>query len=135
MTSDIMQAIEQMGREKGIDVEIIVEALEDAIATASRKHYKSEESIVSRLDRTTGVIDVYVRKNVVESVQSEATELTLAAARKHDPAAAIGGTVDIHLSTKGPGRIEAQAAKQVIFQKVRDAERNIVYLEIGRAHV
>jgi len=129
MTSDIMQAIEQMGREKGIDIEIIVGALEDAITTASRKHYKSDENIVTKLNRETGVIDVYVRKNVVDSVENEATETTLAAARRLDPAAQVGGTVDIHLSTKGLGRIEAQAAKQVIFQKVREAERDIVYLE------
>jgi len=135
-----MQLIEQIGRERGIEVDILVEALEDAITTASRKQQEravaatrqgerppGQEILVCRLNRATGELELHARKEIVDKVDDEATEIALTDALADDPNAELGGHVEQARSTKGLGRIEAQAAKQVIFQKVREAERDQTY--------
>jgi N utilization substance protein A len=130
----IFQSIEILSKEKGIDPQIVLDAVKDAMLVAARKHYRTNEDYVADMDPKTGAIALYAVKKVVEAVQDPAHEMTLGEARRVDPAAEIGSEVRIKKSTDALGRISAQTAKQVIFQKVREAERETVYQEYsGRA--
>src|SRR5690348_4747218 len=128
-TSLLYQTIDQLSREKGIDPQIIISAVEDAILVATRKYYKSSEDLQSHFDKDTGAVQVYAVKKVVNEVTDPDRELTLEQARKFDLAAALEGEIKIPKNTDVLGRIAAQTAKQVIFQKVREAERDTVYAE------
>ncbi len=137
MASELYNIIEGVSREKGIDPQIVVSAVEDAIVMATRKYYKSQENLRAKLDKETGKISAFAVKTVVETpeqVEDPNLQITLEEARKSDPNLEIGGELLIPRPTEGIlGRISAQLAKQVIFQKVREAERDTVYNEyIGR---
>jgi N utilization substance protein A len=133
MSTLLFQSIEQLSREKGIEPQIIISAVEDAILVAARKYYKTGEDLRSAINRETGVVDVFAVKKVVENVVNAQRELTLEEALKLDPKAALDSEVRFPKPTDVLGRIAAQTAKQVIFQKVREAERENVYNEyIGR---
>jgi N utilization substance protein A len=131
MAADLFQAIEQIGREKGIDVNIIIEAVEDAYVAASRKVFRSKEELSSRFNKEDGTISVFAVKRVVEEVENEDLEISLADGKKYDPHAVIDSLVEIPKPTAELGRIAAQAAKQVLYQKVREAERENVYREFS----
>ncbi len=131
-TSLLYQTIDQLSREKGIDPQIIISAVEDAILVATRKYYKSSEDLQSHFNKDTGTVEVFAVKKVVEQVADADRELTLEEARKYDPGAALEGEVRIPKATDVLGRIAAQTAKQVIFQKVREAERDTVYAEYNQ---
>ena len=128
-TSLLYQMIDQLSREKGIDPQIIISAVEDAILVATRKYYKSTEDLQSHFNKDTGAIQVYAVKKVVSEVADPDRELTLEQARQIDVDAALEGEIKIPKNTDVLGRIAAQTAKQVIFQKVREAERDTVYAE------
>jgi N utilization substance protein A len=136
MPSDLYNTIDAISREKGIDPQIVVNAVEDAIVVATRKYYKSQENLRAELNKETGQIHAFAVKQIVETpAQVEDPNLQIAVddARKLDPAAEPGGELRIPKATDVLGRIAAQLAKQVIFQKVREAERDTVYNEyIGR---
>ncbi|MGH9594803.1 MAG: transcription termination factor NusA, partial [Bryobacteraceae bacterium] len=133
MASLLYQTIEQISREKHIEPEIIVAAIEDAMVVAARKYYKSEEDLRAKFNPETGQVDVYSARQVVEEVTDPNREWTVAEARKHDPNAEAGAEILMPRPTAPMGRISAQTAKQVIMQKVREAERDTVYNEyIGR---
>src|SRR5579872_6166554 len=137
MASEIYNTIDALSREKGIDPQIVVNAVEDAIVMATRKYYKSQENLRATLDKETGKINTFAVKTVVETpeqVEDPQLQITLEDARKSDPNLEVGGELHIPKATEGVlGRIAAQLAKQVIFQKVREAERDTVYNEyIGR---
>jgi N utilization substance protein A len=129
MESLLVQTIDQLSREKGIEPQIIITAVEDAMLVAARKFYKSTEDLRSHLNRETGQIEVYAVKKVVENVANPAYEISLEAARQLQPKAALEEEIRIPKPTDVLGRIAAQTAKQVIFQKVREAERENVYAE------
>src|SRR5580765_879547 len=132
MASVLYQSIELLSRDKGIDPGIVVGAVEDAIALATRKYYKTQENMRAEMDRDTGEIRAYVFKTVVEGpeqVEDEINQMTLEAARELAPEVEIGGEIRYYKPTDVLGRIAAQMAKQVIFQKVREAERDTVFLE------
>ena len=132
MASALYQSIEILGREKGIDPEIVVNAVEDAIALATRKYYKTVENMRGEMDRETGEIRAYVFKTVVETpelIEDPDNQLTLEAARELAPEVEVGGELRFYKDTTPLGRIAAQMAKQVIFQKVREAERDTVFNE------
>ena len=134
MASALYQSIEILGREKGIDPEIVVNAVEDAIALATRKYYKTVENMRGEMDRETGEIRAYVYKTVVETpelVEDPDNQLTLEQAREMAPEVEVGGELRFYKDTTPLGRIAAQMAKQVIFQKVREAERDTVFNEYG----
>ena len=131
-TSLLYQTIDQLSREKGIDPQIIISAVEDAILVATRKYYKSTEDLQSHFNKDTGTVEVFAVKKVVEQVADADRELTLEEARKYNPEAALEGEVKIPKATDVLGRIAAQTAKQVIFQKVREAERDTVYAEYNQ---
>jgi len=137
MASELYNTIDALSREKGIDPQIVVSAVEDAIVVATRKYYKTQENLRAHLDKDTGKIRAYAVKSVVETpeqVEDPTLQVTVDDARKIDPAVEVGGELQIPKETEGIlGRIAAQLAKQVIFQKVREAERDTVYNEyIGR---
>ncbi len=135
MSSELYQTIEQIGREKGIDADIIIQAVEEAYAAASRKYYHSKEEFGARFDRESGQFVLFSRQTVVadEEFQDPVTELLLEDARKLRSDAEIGTvfeTVKEHAELPLT-RIAAQAAKQVIYQKVKEAERELVWREYG----
>ncbi|MBI1789713.1 MAG: transcription termination/antitermination protein NusA [Acidobacteria bacterium] len=127
--ASIYQSIELLSKEKGIDTQIVLDAVKDALLVAARKHYRTNEDYIAELNEKTGSIDLYVVKKVVETVENPAKEMTLAEARKIDQTAEIDKEVRIGKPTDMLGRISAQTAKQVIFQKVREAERETIYQE------
>jgi N utilization substance protein A len=125
----IFQSIEILSKEKGIDPQIVLDAVKDAMLVAARKHYRTNEDYVADMDPKTGAIALYAVKRVVEAVEDPAHEMTLAEARRISPDAEVGSEVRIPKNTDALGRISAQTAKQVIFQKVREAERETVFNE------
>src|SRR5271168_2871302 len=133
MASELYNIIEGVSREKGIDPQIVVSAVEDAIVVATRKYYKTQENLRAVLDKDSGKISAYAVKSIVETpeqVEDPNLQVTVEEARKLDPSAEAGGELLIPKVTEGIlGRIAAQLAKQVIFQKVREAERDTVYNE------
>src|SRR5437763_3964225 len=129
MSNVLFQTIDQISREKGIDPQIVVHAIEDAIVVASRKHFKSNEELRGRINPETGEIDVFAVKKVLDTILNPVREITLDEARETKPDAQLEEEMEFKKPTVGLGRISAQMAKQVIFQKVREAERESVYAE------
>lgn len=129
MGSELFQAIEQIGREKGIDVETIISAVQDAVVAASKKHFRTHEDLVAEFDRDRGTWNVYAVKKVVDAVSDIDLEISVDDARRLDPGIDLEQTVRLLKPKVDLGRIAAQAAKQVIYQKVREAERDNVYRE------
>jgi N utilization substance protein A len=132
MASVLYQSIEALSRDKGIDPQIVVSAVEDAIALATRKYYKTQENMRAELDRESGEIRAYVYKTVVEApeqLEDPVNQITLDDARALAPEVETGGEIRYYKPTDVLGRIAAQMAKQVIFQKVREAERDTIYKE------
>ncbi len=132
MASQLYQSIEILSRDKGIQPEIVVGAVEDAIALATRKYYKTAENMRAELDKETGEIRAYAYKSVVETpeeVEDDVNQITLEQARELAPEVEVGGEIRYYKPTEVLGRIAAQMAKQVIFQKVREAERDTVFQE------
>jgi len=132
MASVLYDSIEALSRDKGIDPQIVVSAVEDAIALATRKYYKTQENMRAELDKETGEIRAYVFKTVVENedqIEDPVNQIALEEARELAPEVEIGGEIRYYKPTDVLGRIAAQMAKQVIFQKVREAERDTVFNE------
>ena len=127
--ASIYQSIEILSKEKGIDPQIVLDAVKDAMLAAARKHFRSQEDLFADLDQKSGNIQIYSVKRVVDSVEDPVKEMTLQAARKIDQTAEIGSDIREVKPTDMLGRISAQTAKQVILQKVREAERDSVYSE------
>jgi len=128
MPSNLNYVIDQVGKDKGIDRKIIIEALEQAVLTASRKKYGHQGEIEVHYNEEVGEVELFQFKQVVEEVTNSSTEISLKEAKELDNEAQIGDSLGVKLNTDF-GRIGAQTAKQVIIQKVRDAERENVYNE------
>ncbi len=129
MSRLLLQTIEQIGREKNIPPDVIIEAVEEAMAVASKKFHKTEEEHRATLNRETGEVQVFAVKQVVEEVEDADLEISEDGAHEFDAEAKVGDSVEIPREAEDLGRIAAQAAKQVIFQKVRDAERENIFDE------
>ena len=129
MANLLDQMIEQISREKHIEPEIIVAAIEDAMVVAARKYYRTEEDLRSKFNPESGQVDVFSVHTVVEEVADPLREISLADARKQNPTIEVGGEIIEGKPTDVLGRIAAQTAKQVILQKVREAERDTIYNE------
>src|ERR1017187_6588421 len=131
-TSMLYQSIELLSREKGIEPQIVVGAVEEAIALATRKYYKTQENMRGELNKETGEITAYIYKTVVadaEQIEDPVNQITLAEANELAPGVEVGSELRFYRDTTPLGRIAAQLAKQVIFQKVREAERDTVFNE------
>jgi N utilization substance protein A len=130
MTVDLNSIIGQIGRDKGIDRAKLIEALESAVLSAARKHFGHSLNLEAQFNEDAGEIEVLEFKTVVERVEDPATQISLEGAREEfDPDAQLGDELGRKLPTDVLGRIAAQTAKQVIIQKVRDAERDIIFDE------
>jgi N utilization substance protein A len=131
-TSVLYQSIELLSQEKGIDPAIVVGAVEEAIALATRKFYKTQENMRGELNKDTGEITAYIYKTVVgdeDLIEDPVNQITLTEANEMAPGAEVGSEIRIYRDTSPLGRIAAQLAKQIIFQKVREAERDTVFQE------
>ncbi|HZS45670.1 MAG TPA: transcription termination factor NusA [Blastocatellia bacterium] len=134
MSTSIAQTIELLSKEKNIDSVIIIEAMQEAVKTAARKHYKTNEDLRAQYNPDTGQIDLFAIKRVVEEITDQDNEITLQDVEEMGvEGAEIGDELQFPKPVEDLGRIAAQTAKQIIFQKVREAERNNIYDEyIGR---
>jgi len=128
---EFMQAFEQLGKEKGISPEILFDAVEAALISAYKRNFSSAQNVRVSMDRATGEIHVYARKTVVEEVTDPRLEMSLEEARKIDPRYEVNDVVEIEVTPKNFGRIAAQTAKQVVVQRIREAERGIIYEEFS----
>jgi N utilization substance protein A len=129
MILDIGQIINQLGKEKGIDRSIIIGAIKDALESAAKKKYGMNKRLEAMYDEDTGDFEVLEFRTVVNEVTDEEMEISLAEARELDPEARLNDSIGFRMSTKDLGRIAAQTARQIIMQKVKDAEREVIYNE------
>ncbi len=129
MNKDLIYVVEQIGREKGIGKEVLFEALESALLSASKKTMGAADNVRMQIDRQTGTLRVFARKKVVAAVTDPKLEITLPEARRLNADAQLEDEIEQELAPQEFGRIAAQTAKQVILQRVRDAERDAVYAE------
>lgn len=129
MTKELCFLIEQMSREKGIPKDTLVKTLESALLSAARKKFGGRLNVNLRIDPKTCNITVFETKRVVEKVIDKDEEITLEDAAKMFPDKVIGDEVELPIQLHDFGRIAAQTAKQVIFQRVREVERDIIYAE------
>jgi N utilization substance protein A len=134
MSNPLQQTIEALAKEKGIEPDVVISAIEEAVATASRKYYKTGENLKTRFNLETGQVDLFALKQVVQDVTNPSVEISIDEARRmydEETAASIelGDEIEFPKATEVLGRIAAQTAKQVIFQKVREAERENIFAE------
>jgi N utilization substance protein A len=129
VNQEILRIIEQISREKGIEKAILLAGVEAAVLSAAKRRYGPIESLHAHFNPQTGTLELTLAKTVVEQVKDAKTEMTLEQAKAFDPEAKVGDVMQIPLEIEGFGRIAAQTAKQVIIQKVREAERDLVYHE------
>ena len=127
--ASIFESIEILSKEKGIDPQIVINAVKDAMLVAARKQFKTNEELVAEVDPKTDKIHIFIVKRVVDEVQDPLNELTVGQAMVLDPNAHVGQEIRLPKGTESLGRISAQTAKQVILQKVREAERETIYSE------
>jgi transcription termination/antitermination protein NusA len=123
------EILRQVAREKDIDLDRWIAAIEDAMASAAKKQHRIKEPVKASLDRETGRFDAFIVKKVVETVEDPLAEWTVEEARDHKSDAEVGDEIHLPISTEGLGRIAAQSAKQVLYQRVREAERENIYNE------
>jgi transcription termination/antitermination protein NusA len=129
MYFDLNYVIEQVGKEKGIPKEIIIETLEEAVLSASKKKFGSHLDLEARYNPEVGEIEIFKFKTVVEDVEDPDMEISMEDAKEHDPDVMVGDSIGIKMDASTLGRIAAQTAKQVIMQKVRNAESDVIYNE------
>lgn len=127
LITDIKRVIDQVGRDKGIDTNVLVSALEEALKSAARKKFGSKIDIDVKYNEELGEIEVFQFKEVVEDIDEPELQITLEQGLKLDPECEIGDSLGTKIDTTTFGRIAAQSAKQVIIQKMKDAERDAVY--------
>ncbi|PTL39622.1 transcription termination factor NusA [Alkalicoccus saliphilus] len=127
MNSEFMEALATIEKDKGIDKEIILEAIEQALITGYKRNFNSAQNVRVQIDREVGTIRVFARKEVVEEVFDARLEISLAEAHEINPLYEVGDIVEIEVTPRDFGRIAAQTAKQVVTQRVREAERGIIY--------
>ena len=125
----LIQALEDLEKEKGIKKEYLLESIETALVTAYKRNFDSSENVKIEMDEKTGATYVYSVKEVVEEVENPVTQINLNDAKKTNKKAKVGNMVNIEIVPKNFGRIAAQTAKQVIVQKIREAEREVLYAE------
>ncbi|MBQ1248856.1 MAG: transcription termination/antitermination protein NusA [Selenomonadales bacterium] len=131
MNAEFMLAFEALGKEKGIAPEILFDAIEAALISAYKRNFSSAQNVRVSLDRETGEIHVYARKTIVEQVEDDRLEISLADARKINPGYMEEDILEIEVTPRDFGRIAAQTAKQVVVQRIREAERGIIYEEFS----
>lgn len=127
MNNEFIMAIDDLVKEKGISKEVLIEAIESALVSAYKKNYGTSQNVRVDINRETGEVDVLMRRDVVEEMEDEFTEISLEDALEIDPRYQIGDAVEYKVTPKDFGRIAAQTAKQVVVQRIREAERGMIF--------
>ena len=128
---ELIMALEDLEKEKGIKKDYVLDSIETALVTAYKRNFNSLENVKVEMDRNTGATHVYSVKEIKEKVENPETDISLSEAQKINPDLQLGNTVDVEIVPRNFGRIAAQTAKQVIIQKLREAEREIVFNEFN----
>ena len=128
-SKELIMAMEELEKERGISKAYLLESLETALVTAYKKNFEAAENVKVEIDEHTGDIHVYSQKTVVEELENEMLEISLEDAKKKSKKAEAGDIINIEIIPKDFGRIAAQTAKQVMLQKIREVERNMVFTE------
>ena len=126
---DLLGAITELEHERGIDRETLLQAVEAALVSAYRRNYDTVENVAARINRSTGRVELFVIKRVVDEVVDPTQEIAVDEASRIDPAYQAGDVVEFPVVLKNFGRIAAQTAKQVVVQRIREAERGMIYDE------
>ena len=129
MNADFIEALNALEKEKGISKDVLLSAVESALIFAYKRNYNSQGNVRAEIDGTTGEIHIYASKTVVEEVTDPTVEISLAAAKKVNPLYEVGDVIEEEADTRKFGRIAAQTAKQVVVQRIREAERGNIYEE------
>ncbi len=127
MNKEFIEAIEALEKEKDISKDILIEAIESALVSAYKKNYGTSQNVRVNIDREEGDIDVFMRKDVVEEVEDDMVEISLEDALEIDPRYEVGDVVEYQVTPRDFGRIAAQTAKQVVVQRIREAERGMIF--------
>ncbi len=131
MNTEFLAALRDLEKERGISVDVLLEAIEAALLSAYRRNFGTSENARVAIDRDAGSFKVYARRDVVEEVTDPAAEISLEDARKIDPGYELGDVIEYEITPRNFGRIAAQTAKQVVVQRIREAERNQVFEEFA----
>lgn len=129
MRIDFMGALTELEREKGISKDIVIDAIKQALMSAYKRNFNSAQNVRVDVDEVTGDVRVFARKDVVEEVFDPRLEISLEAAKEIDPGYILNDIVEIEVTPRDFGRIAAQTAKQVVTQRIREAERGVIYKE------
>jgi N utilization substance protein A len=129
LKNDFLTAITQLAAEKNLPKEVVFEAVEAALASAYKKDALANANLVVRIDGGTGGVRVFAQRSVVEAVEDDKTEIELEEARQYSPTTYLGDVVNVEVFPQNAGRIAAQTAKQVVLQRLREAEREVVFEE------
>ncbi|MGI6085658.1 MAG: transcription termination factor NusA [Acetivibrionales bacterium] len=131
MSAELLFALDQLEKEKGIDKEILIDAIEQALISAYKRNFGSAQNVEVTIERNTGEIRVYALKTIVEEVTDSAIEMSLDQAKRFGPDFEVGDMVEVEVTPKKFGRIAAQTAKQVVMQRIREAERGLIFDEFS----
>ena len=131
MNNEFINALEQISKDKGIDKEILFDAIESSLVTACRKDFTSSQNVRAQINRKNGEVKVYAQKEVVEDddLERDNAEVRLSEAKGINPVCKVGDVIDIEVTPKDFGRIAAQNAKQIVTQRIREAGREMIYNE------
>ncbi len=127
MKNDFLVAITQLCNERSLPKEVVIQAVEQALVSAYKRNFGGGQNISANIDPASGKVRIFANKTIVDEVRDRRAEITLSEAKQHDPMAQVGGTLQIEATPDDFGRIAAQTAKQVILQRIREAERDALY--------
>ena len=127
MNKDFIEAVEALEREKHMSKDVLIEAIESALVSAYKKNYGTSQNVRVNIDRKTGDIDVFMRRDIVEDVEDEFSQCSLEDAKEIDPEYELGDVIEYRVTPRDFGRIAAQTAKQVVVQRIRETERGMIY--------
>lgn len=131
MSNELMQALKELEKERGIPQEALIEAIKSALNTAYKKNFGTTQNVSVELNKMTGEVQVYAHKRVAQQVKDSCVEISLEEAQTIDPSCEADSIIDVEITPSNFGRIAAQAAKQVVVQKLREAERILIYEEFS----
>ncbi len=127
MNREFIKAVEELEKEKEVSKELLIEAIESALVSAYKKNYGTSQNVRVNINKETGDIDVFMRKDIVETVEDAQLEVSIDDAREIDPKYQVGDVIEKQVTPRDFGRIAAQTAKQVVVQRIREAERGMIY--------
>lgn len=127
MNREFIKAVEELEKEKEISKDLLIEAIESALVSAYKKNYGTSQNVRVNINKETGDIDVFMRKDIVEEVEDDQLEVSIKEAREIDPKYEVGDVIERQVTPRDFGRIAAQTAKQVVVQRIREAERGLIY--------